>query len=216
MPLSNLPKPGIPFATPLISSLVELEVATEIVRNIAEATVADSPQENYFQFDHGKRWNFLEYDENGRAREVAGEMQRISAENSIQKQKVMQQQPDLIQESISSLSYAMGNQMNSSVYEKMKENAEKHALTFEIPPSGISIEQYFDIVSKFQLSISRTGELCVPSLFGIPPHLQEKLRLDLENAPQEFKTKLATLLAKKEAEARKIEETRLARFDSSE
>jgi len=75
-------------------------------------------------------------------------MQRKSAEISIQKQKVTQQQSDLIQESINSLSYDMGNQMNSSVYEKMKESAEQCGLTFEIPPSGISIEQYFDIITQ--------------------------------------------------------------------
>ena len=38
MPPSNWPKSGIPFATPRISSLVEIEVAAEVVRNIAEAT----------------------------------------------------------------------------------------------------------------------------------------------------------------------------------
>ena len=216
MPPSNCLNSGVPFAAPRISSQVESEVAAEVVRNIAEATVANVPQENYFQFDHGKFWNWLLYDEDGKAREVTGEMQRKTAGISIQKQKVTQQQSDLIQESINSLCGAMGNQMNSSVYEKMKENAEQCGLTFEIPPSGISIEQYFDIVSKCPFSISRTGEVCGPSLFNIPPHLQEKLQLDLENAPQEFKTKLAALLARKEAEARKFEEVRLARFDSTE
>ena len=216
MPPSNWPKSGIPFATPRISSLVESEVAAEVVRKIAEATVANVPQENYFQFDHGIIWNWLLYDEDGMAREVTGEMQRKSAGISIQKQKVTQQQSDLIQESINSLCCDMGNQMNSSIYEKMKENAEQCGLTFEIPPSGISIEQYFDVLSKCHFSISRIGELNWPSLLNIPPHHQEKLQLDLENAPQEFKTKLAALLATKVAEARQIEETRLARFDSTE
>src|ERR1035438_5817597 len=149
---TNWSKSGIPFATSRISSLVESEVAAEIVRKIAETTVANMPQENYFQFDHGIIWNWLLYDEDGKAREVTGEMQRKSAEISIQKQKVTQQQSDLIQESISSICSAMGNQMNSSIYEKMKENAEQCGLMFEIPPSGISIEQYFDVLSKCHFS----------------------------------------------------------------
>ena len=216
MPPSNRPKSGVPFATPRISSLVESEVAAEVVRNLAEATVANVPPENYYQFDHGKIWNWLQYDEDGKAREVLGEMQHKSAEISIQKQKVTQQQSDLIQESITSLCYSMASQMNSSLDEKMKENAEQCGLTFEIPPSGVSIEQYFDVVSKCPFSISRTGELSGPLLSNIPPHLQEKLQLDLKNAPQEFQIRLTALLASKEAEARKIEEIRLARFDSTE
>ncbi len=106
--------------------------------------------------------------------------------------------------------------MNSSIYEIMKENAVECGLTFEISPSGISIEQYFDIISKCNFTISKNGELCEPELFNIPAHLQKKLQLDLENSPQEFKTKLAVLLAKKDAEARQIEEARLAKFDSTE
>src|ERR1017187_2993800 len=100
----NWQKSGIPFATTRISSLVEIEVAAEVVRNIAEATVAKLPPENYYQFDHGKMWNWLQYDEGGKAREVLGEMQHKSAQISIQKEKVTQQQTDLIQESINSLS----------------------------------------------------------------------------------------------------------------
>jgi hypothetical protein len=216
MPPSNQPKSGVPFATPRISSLVESEVAAEVVRKIAETTVGNMPVENYYQFDHGKNWNWLLYDDDGKVREVSGEMQRKSAQISIHKQNITEQKTDLIQESISSICSAIGNQMNSSIYEKMKEDAEQCGLTFEIPPSGISIEQYFDVLSKCHFSISRIGELNWPSLFNIPPYLQEKLQLDLKNAPQEFKIKLTALLARKEAEARKIEEVRLARFDSTE
>jgi hypothetical protein len=206
-------KLGIPFASQKNANLVESEVAREIVRHIMEQTIANIPAENYFRFDHGKRWSWLVIGEGGVAREQYGEMQHVSAGLSIEKQKIIQQNAELVQNSISVLSSEMGDKMNSSVLERMKEYAEEKGVMFQIKPSGIPIEQYFEIVSKLTLTISKNGEVELPSLFGIPPEIQAKLQLDLQNAPEEFKEKLEALCSKKIEEARKAEAMRLAKYD---
>jgi hypothetical protein len=205
--------PAIPFCTPKLSGEIEREVIASALKKLAERTVANIPAENYFQFDHGKDWNYLVYDEHGKATEATGQMQLKSVQLAIPTTKIMQQDRDLINESVNTITDTMGREMNDTILEKMRANAQDSGTMFSIPPSGISIEQYYDIIEKCCCTVSRDGGVVRPFLQNVPLHLLEKLKDDLNNAPSAFKAKLNALWLSKETEARKLEEARIARFD---
>jgi hypothetical protein len=204
--------PLTPFSTPQLSAEIEREVMYMAVQEMSAKTVEQLPAENHMQFQHGKHWNYLVY-EDCKPCEQVGEMKLVSSQIAIPIDRVVGQDAQMIPEVVQGISNSMANQMQSSVYAKMFEVAQKSGVVFEFPSTGLSLTQYMAIIAKCDCSVAEDGTISRPELLNIPPSLQIRLDHDLETAPDEFKQRLKALWQKKEQEAKARETARLARYD---
>lgn len=204
--------PVAPFSTPRLSAEIEREVMYMAVREVSAKTIEQIPAENYLQFQHGKQWNYLVY-EDGKPSEQVGEMKLVSSQTAIGIDRVVAQDGQLIPDFVQGISNSMANQMNSRIYEKMFDAAKKSGTVFEFPPTGMPLTQYLALIEKCDCHVVEDGTISRPELFNIPGPLQLQLDHDLETATDEFKQRLKALWQRKELEARDRETARLARYD---
>jgi hypothetical protein len=202
----------IPFATPKLSSEIERRFILIAIQEAASKTVHQISPENYLKFQHGREWNFIVY-ENGKPVEQIGQMSPVRSTIAIGIDRIMAQDPKVIPDFIHGISDSMAAQMSSVLYQKMHEAAVSSGAMFEFSPSGITLQQYLDVLRKCDCTVDELGKISWPELFNIPPHLREKLDRDLADAPSEFKEQLESVRKEQENKALLREEARLNRYE---
>ena len=203
---------GAPFSTPRLSANIEREVMHMAIRETSAKTIEQIPAEKHFQFQHGKKWNHLLY-ENGKPCEQVGEMILVSSQIAIGIDRIVKQDQQMIPEFVEGISNSMAHEMNSGLCETMFDAATKSGTVFEFPRTGIPLTQYMEIIAKCDCSVAEDGAISRPELFYIPSQLRLQLNHDLEDAPPEFKQQLEALWQQKEQEARDREHARLSRYE---
>jgi hypothetical protein len=93
----------------------------------------------------------------------------------------------------------------------LSESTEKSGNVVDAKSAGSFPEAFLQMMEKIQLSVSRTGEVLMPSVL-VHPDTAEKQIAELEAQPPEYLAKFESVKRRKIEEARARERERLSRF----
>jgi hypothetical protein len=158
-------------------------------------------EENMLHYSHGIRWK-------NPANDFAedGEMESMTAEYSIQFQRIVDGDLTLMTESIDSIAKQMSDGFIKKMYETMSDACDRSG---NVVSGKAFPESFLEALEKIEFSVDKNGEVQLPSFH----HAGSSSQIEqLQGQSQEFHDKVEEVKARKSAAAEERERERLGRY----